>query len=50
VAAAPAYVARTFAEVLYYRLVVRPVNDRSFVPAWLEAWGRLLDQAGVSHR
>jgi len=38
VAAAPAYVARTFAEVLFYRLVVRPVSDPSFVPAWLDAW------------
>jgi tRNA A-37 threonylcarbamoyl transferase component Bud32 len=46
VAAASAYVARTFAEVLYYRLVVRPVADPSFVPAWLEAWGRTLDEAG----
>ncbi|WP_448613250.1 phosphotransferase [Modestobacter sp. URMC 112] len=43
VAAAPAYVARTFAEVLFYRLVVRPVRDQSFVPAWLEAWARCLD-------
>jgi aminoglycoside phosphotransferase (APT) family kinase protein len=50
VAAAPAYVARTFAEVLYYRLVVRPVVDRSFVPAWLEAWERVLEQAGRSRR
>ena len=35
-AAAPAYVARTFAEVLFYRLVVRPMPDRSFVPTWLD--------------
>lgn len=35
---APAYVARTFAEVLFYRLVVRPVADSSFVPEWLDAW------------
>ena len=34
----PAYVARTFAEVLFYRLVVRPVTDSSFVPDWLDAW------------
>jgi hypothetical protein len=34
----PAYVARTFAEVLFYRLVVRPVRDSSFVPDWLDAW------------
>jgi tRNA A-37 threonylcarbamoyl transferase component Bud32 len=38
VATAPVYVARTFAEVLFYRLVVRPVPDWSFVPAWLDAW------------
>jgi hypothetical protein len=37
-AAAPLYVARTFAEVLFYRLVVRPVGHTSFVPAWLDAW------------
>ncbi len=43
VAGAPAYVARTFAEVLYYRLVVRPMPDWSFVPAWLDAWERCLD-------
>jgi hypothetical protein len=36
--AAPAYVARTFAEVLYYRLVVRPVRRTDFVPDWLDAW------------
>ena len=42
VAAASAYVARTFAEVLFYRLVVRPMPDRSFVPAWLDAWERSL--------
>lgn len=35
---APAYVARTFAEVLFYRLVVRPVSDSSFVSEWLDAW------------
>ena len=43
VAAAPAYVARTFAEVLFYRLVVRPMPDRSFVPEWLDAWEQSLD-------
>ena len=43
VAAAPVYVARTFAEVLFYRLVVRPVRDQSFVPAWLDAWADCLD-------
>jgi hypothetical protein len=38
----PGYVARTFAEVLYYRVVVRPVPDASFVPTWLDAWERHL--------
>ncbi|TQJ34023.1 aminoglycoside phosphotransferase family protein [Arthrobacter sp. SLBN-122] len=38
----PAYVARTFAEVLFYRLVVRPVKDSSFVPDWLDAWEEAL--------
>ena len=42
VAVTPVYVGRTFAEVLFYRLVVRPVPDRSFVPAWLEAWAQTL--------
>jgi len=41
----PAYVARTFSEVLFYRLVVRPVADFSFVPAWLDAWEWTLEQA-----
>lgn len=44
VAGTPAYVARTFAEVLYYRLVVRPVADRSFVPDWLDAWEQALEE------
>jgi tRNA A-37 threonylcarbamoyl transferase component Bud32 len=39
----PVYVGRTFAEVLFYRLVVRPVPDRSFIPAWLAAWQESLD-------
>jgi tRNA A-37 threonylcarbamoyl transferase component Bud32 len=43
VAAAPAYVGRTFAEVLFYRLVVRPMRDWSFVPAWLDHWGAAVD-------
>jgi tRNA A-37 threonylcarbamoyl transferase component Bud32 len=38
VRSAHAYVARTFAEVLFYRLVVRPVGSTSFVPEWLDAW------------
>jgi hypothetical protein len=47
VAGAPAYVARTFAEVLFYRLVVRPMPDRTFVPAWLDAWERSLDPTAL---
>ena len=31
----PAYLARTFLEILYYKLVVKPVADPSFAPAWL---------------
>jgi len=42
---APAYVARTFAEVLFYRLVVRPVRDASFVPDWLDAWEAAVESA-----
>ncbi len=42
VEAMPGYAARTFAEVLYYRLVVRPVGTDAFVPAWLQAWEREL--------
>jgi hypothetical protein len=38
----PLYVARTFFEVLYYKLVVRPVKDPSFVPAWLDECARWL--------
>jgi hypothetical protein len=45
VRSAPAYVARTFAEVLFYRLVVRPVNDTSFVPDWLDAWEAAVEAA-----
>ncbi|MFZ0142263.1 MAG: phosphotransferase [Aeromicrobium sp.] len=41
----PAYVARTFSEVLFYRLVVRPVADFSFVPGWLDEWEWNLEQA-----
>jgi hypothetical protein len=41
----PAYVARTFSEVLFYRLVVRPVADFAFVPDWLDAWERALEQS-----
>jgi Phosphotransferase enzyme family len=45
VRSAPAYVARTFAEVLFYRLVVRPVPNTSFVPDWLDAWEAAVDAA-----
>jgi len=40
VAAAAPYVGRTYAEVLFYRLVVRPVGRTDFVPGWLDAWER----------
>ncbi|TLM83509.1 phosphotransferase [Pseudarthrobacter sp. NamE5] len=51
VRSAPAYVARTFAEVLFYRLVVRPVADSSFVPDWLDSWeGAVGAAAGGRHR
>jgi hypothetical protein len=43
----PGYVARTFAEVLYYRLVVRPVGTRAFVADWLDAWERHLEGGGA---
>lgn len=45
VRSAPAYEARTFAEVLYYRLLVRPVSDSSFVPDWLDAWEEAVEAA-----
>ena len=45
VRSAPAYVARTFAEVLFYRLVVRPVTNSSFVPDWLDAWEAAVEAA-----
>ena len=32
----PAYLARTFLEILYYKLVVKPVADPCFAPAWLD--------------
>jgi tRNA A-37 threonylcarbamoyl transferase component Bud32 len=51
VAAAPVYLARTFAEVLFYRLVVRPVPDWTFVPTWLDAWEGALEMSPVvGHR
>ncbi|MBT2520809.1 aminoglycoside phosphotransferase family protein [Arthrobacter sp. ISL-28] len=45
VRSAPAYVARTFAEVLFYRLVVRPVRNSWFVPDWLDAWEAAVEAA-----
>jgi hypothetical protein len=42
VTATPSYVARTYAEVLFYRLVVRPMDSIGFVPGWLDAWERCL--------
>jgi hypothetical protein len=48
VRSAPAYVARTFAEVLVYRLVVRPVRNPSFVPGWLDAWEAAVEAAAGS--
>jgi hypothetical protein len=42
-AALPAYLARTFLEILYYKLVVKPVKDPSFVPAWLDECERWID-------
>ncbi|WP_028269757.1 MULTISPECIES: phosphotransferase [Arthrobacter] len=47
VRSAPAYVARTFAEVLFYRLVVRPVADTSFLPDWLDAWEAAVEAAAA---
>ncbi len=32
----PVYLARTFLEILYYKLVVKPVADPSFMSAWLD--------------
>ena len=41
--ALPFFIARTFLEVLYYKLFVRPVKDPSFLPAWLDECERWLD-------
>jgi hypothetical protein len=38
----PFFIARTFVEVLYYKLFVRPVKDPYFVPHWLEECERWL--------
>ncbi|MGQ0623682.1 MAG: phosphotransferase [Sporichthyaceae bacterium] len=50
VAAMPAYVARTFLEVLFYRLVVRPMRDDSFAESWITECERWLDEAALSCR
>ncbi len=50
VAAAPAYVARTFLEVLFYRLVVRPVADASFAAPWLDTCAGWLDRGSLEAR
>jgi hypothetical protein len=41
--ALPAFIARTFLEVLYYKLVVRPVKDAYFLAPWLDECERWLD-------
>jgi aminoglycoside phosphotransferase (APT) family kinase protein len=38
----PFFVVRTFLEILYYKLFVRPVKDASFVPVWLDESERWL--------
>lgn len=50
VATAPAYVARTFLEVLFYRLVVRPVPDISFAASWLDTCAGWLDRGSLEAR
>ncbi|MDC0742363.1 phosphotransferase family protein [Polyangium mundeleinium] len=40
------FVPRAFLEILHYRLLVRPVPDPSFVPAWLDECERMQDQSG----
>jgi hypothetical protein len=50
VASVPAYVARTFLEVLFYRLVVRPVPDISFAAAWLDTCAGWLDRGSLEAR
>lgn len=48
VEAAPAYVARTFLEVLFYRLVVRPVRDDSFAADWVAECSSWLERCAPS--
>ncbi len=43
-AALPVFIARTFLEVFYYKLFVRPVKDLSFVPAWLDECERWVER------
>lgn len=50
VATAPTYVARTFLEVLFYRLVVRPVPDISFAASWLDTCAGWLDRGSLETR
>ena len=40
----PAYIARTFLEILYYKLVVKPVKDPAFVPLWLDECERWIGE------
>lgn len=47
VEAAPAYVARTFLEVLFYRLVVRPMRDDSFAAAWVDECAAWLERSAA---
>jgi aminoglycoside phosphotransferase (APT) family kinase protein len=37
------FTARSLLEILYYRLVVRPVRDPGFVPAWVDECERCLE-------
>ena len=40
----PVFIGRTFLEILYYKLFVKPVKDAYFVPAWLDECERWLDE------
>lgn len=46
-AALPIFIARTFLEVLYYKLFVRPVKDPSFISAWLDECERWVERVRV---
>lgn len=39
-------VVRSFLEILYYKLFVKPVSDPSFVPEWLDECERWIGRAG----